>query len=118
MDKWLYIEVQAYLSVNINKMGLELGHYVEEKYDHVVVHKDCIPDIYNDIKAKKEELEEKYPRSRPFIYEKREYKDSWQETFLKISAKPDSICTYKDNYVFILRATSIRKMNLETSLNI
>ena len=51
MDKWYYIEVQTYQSVN--KMGLELGHYVEKKYDHTVVHKDCIPDIYDDIKAKK-----------------------------------------------------------------
>ena len=63
MDKWFFIEVQTYQSVN--KMGLELGHYVEKKYDHTVVHKDCIPDIYDGIKAKKEELEEKYPRSRP-----------------------------------------------------
>ena len=112
MDKWFYIEVQAYQSVN--KMGLELGHYVEEKYDHTVVHKDCIPDIYDDIKAKKEELEEKYPRSRPFKYEKWEYKDRWQETVPEISAKPDS--TYNDNYIFVLRTSSIRKMNLETSL--
>lgn len=81
MDKWFYIEVQTYQSVN--KMGLELGHYVEKKYDHTVVHKDCIPDIYDDIKAKKEELEEKYPRSRPFKYEKREYKDRWQERLLR-----------------------------------
>ena len=107
MDKWFYIEVQAYQSVN--KMGLELGHYVEKKYDHTVVHKDCIPDI-----SKKEELEEKYPRSRPFKYEKREYVDRWQETVPEISAKPDS--TYNDNYIFILRTSSIRKMNLETSL--
>lgn len=114
MDKWFYIEVQTYLSVN--KMGLELGHYVEEKYDHVVVHKDCIPDIYADIEAKKAELEEKYPRSRPFKYEKREYKDRWQETVPEISAKPDS-STYNDSYVFILRTKSIRKMNLEVNLN-
>jgi len=114
MDKWLYVEVQAYQSVN--KMGLELGHYVEEKYDHVVVHKDCIPDIYDDIKAKKEELEEKYPRSRPFKFEKRVYKDRWQETVPKISAKLDSTYTYNDNYIFVLRTSSIRRMNLEVNL--
>ena len=114
MDKWFFIEVQTYQSVN--KMGLELGHYVEKQYDHMVVHKDCIPVIYDDIKAKKEELEEKYPRSRPFKYEKRVYKDRWQEEVPEISAKPDS--TYNDNYIFILRTYSIRKMNLETSLNI
>ena len=104
--------MQTYQSVN--KMGLELGHYVEEKYDHTVVHKDCIPAIYNDIKAKKEELEVKYPRSRPFKYEMSVYKDKWQEGIPTISAKPDS--TYNDNYIFILRTSSIRKMNLETSL--
>ena len=31
MDKWFFIEVQTYQSVN--KMGLELGHYVEKQYD-------------------------------------------------------------------------------------
>ena len=70
MDKWFFIEVQTYQSVN----------------------------------------------NRPFKYEKREYKDRWQETVPEISAKPDS--TYNDNYIFVLRTSSIRKMNLETSLNI
>ena len=114
MDKWFYIEVQTYQSVN--KMGIELGRYVEKKYDHTLVHNDCIPDIYDDIKAKKEELEEKYPRSRPFKYEKREYKDRWQETVPEISAKPDS--TYNDNYIFVLRTNSVRKIILEISLMI
>lgn len=114
MDKWFYIEVQTYQSVN--NMGLELGRYVEERYDHTVVHKDCISDIYADIDAKRHELEEKYPRSRPFKYEKREYVDRWKETVPEISAKPDS--TYNDNFIFILRTSSIRKMNLETSLSI
>lgn len=112
MDKWFYIEVQTYKSVN--KMGLELIQYVEEKYDHSVVHKDCIPDIYNDIKAMKEGLEVKYPRSRPFKYEMSIYIDKWLEGVPTISAKPDS--AYNDNYIFILRTSSIRKMNLETSL--
>ena len=49
MDKWFFIEVQTYQSVN--KMGLELGHYVEEMYDHTVVHKDCIPVIYQRRKS-------------------------------------------------------------------
>ena len=115
MDKWFYIEVQTYLSVN--KMGLELGQYVEKRFDHTVVHKDCIPDIYNDIKAKKEELEEKYPRSRPFKYEMRVYKDRWKEGVPEIFAKPDST-VYNDSYIFVLRANSIREMNLETSLHI
>ena len=112
MDKWFFIEVQTYRSVN--KMGLELGEYVEKRYDHAVVHKDCIVDISDDIKAKMAELEEKYPRSRPFKYEKRKYKDRWQETVPELSAKPDS--TYNDNYIFVLRTSSIRKMNLENSL--
>lgn len=60
MDTWLFIEVQTYQSVN--KMGLELGKYVEKRYDQTVVHKDCIDDISADIKKKMEELQEKYPR--------------------------------------------------------
>lgn len=59
MDKWFFIEVQTYQSVN--KMGLELGKYVEKRYDQTVVHKDCIDDISADIKQKMEELQEKYP---------------------------------------------------------
>lgn len=113
MDKWFFIEVQTYQSVN--KMGLELGKYVEKRYDHAVVHKDCINDISADIEAKMAELEKKYPRSRPFKYKKREYRDRYQELTPELSAKSDS--TYSDNYIFVLRTSFVRKMNLECSLN-
>lgn len=114
MDKYYFIEVQTYQSVN--KMGLELGQYVENKYDTAVVHKDCIDEISADIKQKMSELEGKYPRSRPFRFDTYRYKDRWQNGNCELSAKPDS--TYNDNYVFVLRAKCARKMNLETSLHI
>ncbi|MBR0276280.1 MAG: hypothetical protein IJQ76_08735 [Prevotella sp.] len=113
MDKWLFIEVQTYQSVN--KMGLELGRYVEKRYDHAVVHIDCIDAISADIETKMAELEKKFPRSRPFKYAKREYRDRYQEIVPELSAKPDS--TNIDSYIFVLRTSGIRKMNLETSLN-
>lgn len=114
MDTWLFIEVQTYQSVN--KMGLELGKYVEKRYDQAVVHKDCIYDISADIKQKMEELQEKYPRCRPFKFEKGVYVDRYQEKIIDLSAKPDN--PYNDNYVFILRTKFVRKMNLEINLHI
>ena len=111
MDKWYFIEVQTYQSVN--NMGKELGLYVNDRYDQTVVHKDCMGDVSADIEQKMQELEEKYPRCKKFKYEIREYKDRY-ETVIDISAKPDNI--YNDNYVFILRTRTIRKMNLENNL--
>lgn len=114
MDKWFFIEVQTYQSVN--KMGLELGEYVEKRYDHTVVHKNCIDDISADIKQKMEELQEKYPRCRPFKLEKGVHVDRYQEIIIDLSAKPDN--PYNDNYVFILRTKFVRKMNLIANLHI
>ena len=58
MDKYYFIEVQRFLSVN--NMGLDLGRYVEDKYNHAVIHADCMYDIKADITAKMEELQNKY----------------------------------------------------------
>ena len=111
MDKWYFLEVQTYLSVN--NMGRELGQYVYEKYDQMVVHKDCIDEIEADIKSKMEELTGKYPRCKPFKYNLRRYRDRYQEEVPEISVKPDN--PYNDNYVFVLGVKYIRKMNLENS---
>ncbi len=113
MDKWLFIEVQTYQSVN--NMGRELAQYVYDKYDQTVVHKDCIPDIQADIIRKMGELQEKYPRCKPFGHDTRKYEDRRHETVYDIyvgSYNPRS-----DNFVFILRTKCITKMNLETSLH-
>ena len=112
MDRWFFIEVQTYRSVN--KMGLELGEYVYERYDQSVVHQDCMSDIAADIQAKMEELQEKYPRCREFLFEHRGYTDKYGVTTDDISVKPNS--QFNDNYVFILNTKYIRKLNLETSL--
>lgn len=114
MDRYYFIEVQAYKSVN--NMGLELGQYVYDRFNWMAVHEGCIDDIVNEIKEKMEELEGKYPKCRPFKFNQRIYTDLYHETEYDISAKPDS--QYNDNYIFILRTTLIRKMNLELTLNI
>ena len=114
MDRFFFIEVQTYKSVN--KMGLELGEYVYDRYDQTVVHQDCMYDIASDIKKKMEELHEKYPRCKELIFEHSGYTDKYNVTTDDISVKPGN--QYNDNYVFILRSKYIRKMNLETSLNI
>ena len=112
MDKWFFVEVQTYMSVN--NMGRELGQYVYDKYNQAVVHKDCLIGISNDIKEKMSELEEKYPRCKKFKFEIREYQDRYKETVTDISVRPDN--SYNDNYVFILRTKYVRKMNLECTL--
>lgn len=112
MDKWLFIEVQTYLSVN--KMGRELAQYVYDKYDQAVVHKDCIPDIQLDILDKMNELQQKFPRCKPFKHELREYKDRRHQKVFDISVGPSN--HYNDNFAFILRTKCITKMNLETTL--
>lgn len=114
MDRWFFIEVQTYRSVN--NMGLELGDYVYDKYDQTVVHQDCMSEIACDIKGKMEELQAKYPRCKAFKFEHRGFSDKYGVTADDIAVKPDN--PYNDNYVFILRSKYIRKMNLETSLNL
>ncbi len=113
MDSYCFIEVQTYASVN--KMGLELGQYVYDRYDQVVVHENCKYSIKYDILQKAEELKEKYPRCKPFKFEIREYTDRYQQKIFDISFKPDN--PYNDNYVFILRTKHVRRMNLEVQLN-
>ncbi|UKK48742.1 hypothetical protein L6475_01875 [Prevotella sp. E9-3] len=114
MDKWFFIEVQTYKSVN--NMGKELAQYVYDKYDQVVVHENCISSINADIIEKMEALEAKYPKCKAFAHECRKYSDKYGQEIFDISAKPSNV--YNDNYVFILRTTYIRKMNLETTLSL
>lgn len=111
---YYFIEVQTYKSVN--NMGLELGQYVYDKFDRIVVHEGCIDDIVDEIKEKMKELEGKYPKCRPFKFGCRIYTDRYHETEYDISAKPDS--RYNDNYIFVLRTTSIRRVNLGLELKI
>lgn len=113
MDRWFFIEVQTYISVN--KMGFELGEYVYSKYDQTVVHQDCMCDIASDIKSKMEELQKKYPRCKEFIFEHRGFTDKYNVTTDDIYVKPGN--QYNDNHVFILRSKYIRKLNLECTLN-
>ena len=113
MDKWLFIEVQTYQSVN--NMGKELGQYVFERYDQTVVHGNCMDSIEEDIAAKLRELEEKYPRCKPFQLFVSKHVGRYGEAEPDISVGP--VNKFNDNLVFILHTKYIRKMNLETSLN-
>ena len=114
MDKWFFIEVQTYGA--INNMGLELGDYVYDKYNQTVVHQDCFSEIAADIHAKMQELQEKHPRCKAFKFKHIVFTDKYGVRADDLAVKKDD--PYYDNYVFILRSKYIRKMNLETSLNL
>ena len=113
MDKYYFIDVQRFLSVN--NMGLELGKYVEDKYNHAVIHANCMYDIEADITAKMKELEEKYPKCRPFDYRSDMYEDKIRGDHETISVAANREL---EKYVLFLRTTVVRKLNLETSWNL
>ena len=102
--KHCFITVRTYLSVN--NMGLELGKYVENKYNHTVVAADSFAAVQADIEEKMVELEEKYPRCRPFRIITSTHCDKYGHTNDDIAVKPDN--AYNDNYVFIMDTTVIR----------
>ena len=69
-----FIEVRAYKSTN--KMGLELGEFVEQEFNHKVIDEEnfeCV--VINSIKEKMTILEKKYPRCRPFRYVQYDHSD-------------------------------------------
>ena len=112
MDKYYYISVMAYQSVN--NMGLELNKYVVKRYDQAVVHANCINDIKADIEQKMGELQEKYPMSRPFELIVNERKDKYGESYkdLYVTANKDI-----DKHIFIMNVSVVRHLNLEYNLN-
>lgn len=111
MDKYYFISVMAYQYVN--NMGHELGKYVFERYDQAVVHANCIYDIKSDIEQKMGELQEKYPRSRPFELITTERKDKYGEPYLGIHVTSNRDI-YK--YVFVMDVSVVRHLNLECNL--
>lgn len=106
MDRCFYIEVKTYSSTN--NMGRELGQYVNEEYDHTVIHQDKMCDIAADIKNKMEELQKKYPKCKAFEFEHNGYSDRYGVTCDRITVKPSN--KYNDNYVFVLEASFVRKL--------
>lgn len=108
MTKYLFLEVQTYLSVN--RMGQELGKYVADKYDQTVINKENFESVYEDILQKKKELETKYPRCRPFIEHHYQGRDRYGEC-PQVYVKPDS--TYNDNIVLSLNSKNIREIEEE-----
>ena len=111
MDKYYFISVMAYQSVN--NMGLELNKYVVGRYDQAVVHANCIYGIKADIEQKMVELQEKYPRSRPFKLIVNDRKDKYGEPFsdIHVTANKDI-----DKHVFVMNVSVVRHLNLECNL--
>lgn len=111
MDKYYFISVMAYQSVN--NMGLELNKYVVGRYDQAVVHANCIYGIKADIEQKMGELQEKYPRCRPFELIITERKDKYGEPYsdIHVTANKDI-----DKHVFVMNVSVVRHLNLECNL--
>lgn len=107
MDRHFFLTVSTYKS---NRMGEELSSYVEEKYHHVVVHKDDIYDIKADIQAKMQELEEKFKRCKPFRITFYGFRDRYGVECPDITVRPD---TDTDKIVLCLRSDYVRNAILE-----
>lgn len=104
MAKNYFVTVRTYQSVN--NMGLELGHYVEKKYNNVVVSAEDFGKVTVDIMEKMKELERKYPRSRAFRMETISHKDRYQQNAPSLYVTPQS--KYNDNHIFILDTAVVR----------
>lgn len=104
MKKHYFITVRTYLSVN--NMGLELGEYVDRKYNHVVVSADDFEKVKDDIREKMKELEAKYPRSRAFRMEVLSSDDRYKQSAPNIYVTPQS--KYNDNHIFVMDTAVIR----------
>lgn len=105
MAKNYFVTVRTYQSVN--NMGLELGRYVEGKYDKVVVPAEDFGKVSVDIMEKMKELEKKYPRSRAFKMETLTlYDRSHGQNVPAIYVTPQS--KYNDNHIFILDTAVVR----------
>ena len=91
-------------------MGEELSSYVEEKYHHVVIHKDDIYDIKADIQAKMQELEEKFKRCKPFRITFYGSRDRYGVECQDIAVRSD---TDTDKTVLFLRSDYVRNAILE-----
>ena len=94
----------------VNNMGLELWKYVEDKYSHVVVHKNDLEAIIKDVQAKARELEEKYPRSRPFLINRYDRKKWYGEKEI-LTVRRDS--QYCEDTVVSVSATMIKNTIME-----
>jgi len=107
MDRHFFISVSTYKS---NRMGEELSSYVENKYHHMVVHKNDFFDIKADIQEKMQELEEKYKRCRPFRITFYEFPDRYGVECPDITVRPG---TDTDKVVLCLRSDYVRNAILE-----
>lgn len=103
MDRHFFISVWTYKS---NKMGEELSSYVVNKYHHTVVDKNYFFDIKADIEAKKQELEKKYKKCKPFRITSNKFSDYYGVECPRIVVRPDN--TNPDKIVFCLNSDYVR----------
>lgn len=104
MSKKYLMTVRTYQSVN--NMGLELGRYVEETFDHMLVSADNFRKVIDIIDAKMKALEAEFPRSRPFKREIIVIKDKFGVAHENIYVTPQN--KFNDNHVFILDTEVVR----------
>jgi len=112
VDKYYFITVQTYLSVN--NMGKELAKYVYEKYDSAVMRAEDMEHVEDDIKRRMWELSTEFPRCRPLVFDSLETKNLYGEIEVQFWAKPQN--NYNDNVVFTLRTAWIRKLAIQTRI--
>ena len=104
MSRMYLMTVRTYMSVN--NMGLELGRYVEETFDHMLVSAADLRKVVANIDAKMKALEAQFPRSRPFKREIIVTKDKFGVGHESIYVTPQS--KYNDNHVFVLDTEVVR----------
>lgn len=104
MSRCYFVSVRTYQSVN--NMGLELGRYVEEKYHLTLAPVDKFKEVIADIKAKMRELEEKFPKSRPFKMEVIRFTDRYGQMNENIYVSPQGKGSYTN--VFVLETSAVR----------
>ncbi len=104
MNKHYFLTVRTYKSVN--SMGEALAHYVEKKYDRIVVAADRFEEVVKDVRDKQLKLEKEYPRCKPFLYNRYQTKDRYGHEEEHVFVKPDN--TYNDNVVYSIETDVIR----------
>lgn len=100
MSRYFIDHIQTYSCVNAK--GKELQKFVYERFNHCLVADDkSLEQIAKEIQNEMSELQLKYPRTKPFVFN--QYKGHF-------SVKPEN--KYNDNAVFILSFEKVKSTYL------
>lgn len=100
MSRYFIDHIQTYSCVNAK--GKELQKFVYECFNHCLVADDkSLEQIAKEIQDKMSELQLKYPRTKPFVFNR--YKGHF-------SVKPEN--KYNDNAIFILSFEKVKSTYL------